>query len=69
MKDALDVGYRHFDTAQIYNTEECVGKVIKDTIQKGTLRREDLFITTKVCALSCWTSEMLTCVSIHGDSP
>lgn len=42
--DAIDVGYRHFDTAQAYYNEEEVGSAIK---QSGIVRSE-FFITTKV---------------------
>ncbi|MCP1661321.1 aldo/keto reductase [Neisseria perflava] len=42
--DAINVGYRHIDTAQAYWNEEGVGNAIK----KCALPREELFITTKV---------------------
>ncbi len=42
--DALEAGYRHIDTAQSYFNEEEVGKAIK----KSGIKREDLFITSKV---------------------
>lgn len=42
--DAIEVGYRHFDTAAFYNTEEALGKAIK----KSGIPREEFFITTKV---------------------
>ena len=41
--DAIEVGYRHIDTAQSYFNEEEVGDAIAETI----VPREDLFITTK----------------------
>ncbi len=41
---ALDVGYRHFDTAQMYENEADIGKVIGNT----SVPRDRLFITTKV---------------------
>ncbi len=40
----LKAGYRHIDTAAIYQNEESVGRAIKDS----GLAREDLFITTKL---------------------
>ena len=42
--DALEVGYRHIDTAQSYFNEEEVGNAIK----KSGISREEIFITTKV---------------------
>ncbi len=41
---ALGVGYRHIDTAQIYENEEAVGAGIK----KSGVGRSDIFLTTKV---------------------
>jgi len=48
VKDALEVGYRHVDTAEIYANEKEVGAGIHAQINAGILKREDLFITTKV---------------------
>ncbi|WP_219912672.1 aldo/keto reductase [Bombilactobacillus bombi] len=42
--DALDVGYRLIDTAQAYGNEAAVGKAI----QASSVKREDIFLTTKV---------------------
>ena len=41
---ALDLGYRHIDTAAIYGNEESVGRAVKDS----GIDREDIFITTKL---------------------
>lgn len=41
---ALGVGYRHIDTAQMYDNEEAVGRGLK----AGGVERGDLFLTTKV---------------------
>lgn len=46
--DAIEVGYRLFDTAQGYGNERAVGNAIR----KSGLPREDFFITTKI-----WISE------------
>ncbi|KAI8441710.1 hypothetical protein MSG28_015242 [Choristoneura fumiferana] len=45
---AIDAGYRHIDTAHIYDTETQVGRAIKKKISDGTVKREDLFVTTKL---------------------
>ena len=42
------MGYRSFDTASLYNTEEPMGIAIKKKIEEGVIKREDVFITTKV---------------------
>nr|WP_026974569.1 aldo/keto reductase [Alicyclobacillus contaminans] len=41
---AIEHGYRSVDTAKLYNNEEGVGKAIRDS----GIRREDIFVTTKV---------------------
>jgi diketogulonate reductase-like aldo/keto reductase len=42
--DAIAIGYRHIDTAQMYDNEEAVGRGIK----ASGIDRKDLFITTKI---------------------
>lgn len=44
VSEALEVGYRHIDTAAVYKNEEAVGKAI---VASG-VPRDDLFVTTKV---------------------
>jgi len=44
VEDALNIGYRHIDTAQMYKNEEEVGAAIN----KSPLKREEIFLTTKV---------------------
>ncbi len=44
VKSALDLGYRHIDTASLYGNEEGVGQAIKDS----DVPREEIFVTTKV---------------------
>ncbi|MFU8787112.1 MAG: aldo/keto reductase [Candidatus Izemoplasmataceae bacterium] len=46
VKRALDYGYRHIDTAALYNNEDMIGKAIVDS----EIPREDLFLTTKLDA-------------------
>ena len=46
--DAIKVGYRLLDTAASYGNEEALGKGVKRAIADGLVRREELFITTKV---------------------
>ena len=48
VKHAISIGYRHIDTAFCYQNEAEVGEGIKAKIDDGTIKREDIFVTTKV---------------------
>lgn len=50
--DAIGAGYRLIDTAAIYMNEDAVGEAVKETITTGLVKREDLFITSKL-----WVSD------------
>src|SRR3954447_10172946 len=47
VEQALRLGYRHIDTAQVYENEREVG----DGLRASGVRRDDIFLTTKV-----WTN-------------
>jgi len=48
VKVALEVGFRHFDCAERYRNEAAVGDVMQALFKTGTIRREDVFVTTKL---------------------
>lgn len=43
----VEWGYRHIDTAKVYDTEKVIGDALQECFEKG-IKREDLFITTKL---------------------
>ncbi|RRT66666.1 hypothetical protein B296_00022994 [Ensete ventricosum] len=46
---AIELGYRHFDTAAIYGSEEPLGEAIAEAVRSGAIKsRDELFITSKL---------------------
>ena len=45
---ALDAGYRMFDTAASYGNEEAVGRALNRAVKAGKVRRDELFVITKL---------------------
>lgn len=52
VKTAIVTGYRHIDGAAAYGNEKSVGKGIADGLKEAGLKREDLFVTSKL-----WNTE------------
>src|ERR1700730_8660451 len=48
VKTAISLGYRHIDTAERYGNETAVGKGLVQGLRDYRLKREDVFVTTKV---------------------
>jgi aldehyde reductase len=47
-RTALDVGFRQFDCSERYRNEEAVGEAIQSVLREEKVRRDDLFIATKL---------------------
>jgi len=45
---ALEAGFRHLDCAERYRNEAAVGEAMQEAFKTGTVRREDVFVTTKL---------------------
>jgi len=47
-RDALEVGFRHFDCAERYRNEREVGEALQEGLDARRISREDIFVTTKL---------------------
>ena len=47
-RTALEVGFRQFDCSERYRNEEAVGEALESVLREGMVRRDDLFIATKL---------------------
>jgi diketogulonate reductase-like aldo/keto reductase len=48
VKTALEIGFRHFDCAERYRNEQAIGDAMQEMLKGGAIKREDIFITTKL---------------------
>lgn len=48
IREAIRIGYRHFDCAAIYGNEAEIGEAFATAIRDGDVRREDLWVTSKL---------------------
>nr|GMD18281.1 methylecgonone reductase-like [Ipomoea batatas] len=63
---AIEMGYRHFDTAVVYGSEEALGRAVAAAVERGLVAsRDELLITTK---LWCTETEHHLVVPAHKRS-
>ncbi|CAG9857613.1 unnamed protein product [Phyllotreta striolata] len=48
VKCAIEVGYRHIDTAWFYGNEKEIGSALSESFRNGTVKRQDIFMVTKL---------------------
>lgn len=48
---AIAAGYRHIDTAYSYQNEADIGKALKSKMNQGVIKRQEMFIVSKVTTL------------------
>jgi alcohol dehydrogenase (NADP+) len=48
VREALSLGYRHLDCASVYGNETKIGEVLTEVFDSGVIKREDMWITSKV---------------------
>jgi diketogulonate reductase-like aldo/keto reductase len=80
VKDALESGFRHIDCAERYRNEDKVGVAIQQVLEAGKVRREDVFVTTKLwnnnhrpdrvapaleASLRCLQLDYIDCYLVH----
>lgn len=62
VRAALDAGYRHIDTVYTDLNEDAIGEVLQEYIKSGKVKREELFIVTKVMYEGLRIDLMTKCV-------
>jgi alcohol dehydrogenase (NADP+) len=48
VREAIKIGYRHFDCAHIYGNEDEIGTAFADAFKAGEIKREELWVTSKL---------------------
>ena len=46
VREAIKIGYRHFDCAHIYGNEDEIGTAFADAFKAGEVKREELWVTS-----------------------
>ena len=69
VENAVSVGYRLFDTADDYRGETGIGMAVERLTKSGRIKRENLFLQTKISADASYNDEPLAGVYFNKYSP
>ena len=68
VRSAISIGYRLIDTADDYENEEGLGLGISESINAGEIKREDLFLQSKISANCAYNNDPLAGVFFNPNS-
>lgn len=68
VKQAVHIGYRLFDTSDDYRGESGIGQAIQELIVQGEMKRESLFLQTKISDNNAYDDEPLKGIFFNPDS-
>ncbi|KAJ7997759.1 hypothetical protein DPEC_G00215460 [Dallia pectoralis] len=60
---AIAAGYRHIDTAYSYRNEVEIGKALRSKMQQGIIRRQDMYIVSKLWCTHHATQDIQVCLN------
>lgn len=72
LREAIYAGYRHIDTAGVYKNEVEIGETLQELEREGVVKREELYITSKLCEYRNFTL-LIACprklADVHCEAP